>query len=230
MSLVSRVNDLAQWIGQEFKAIRAEIAALPTGGGTSEHTHTEYVATTDPRLSDARTPTTHFHPVSDLSTSGGRSATTFLNGSGSWVVPYTELTSAEITAGTASTSRTITGRRVQEIVVKALTPMISLMSDLATIYPGNPKIGTRHYRVTIAGDRLLKSPGVGFDGQQVLFQVSASGGTRTLTLDTGIADSFQFGTDVTSIPPIPMGTTTFIGCLYRTASQRWHVLAVSSGH
>lgn len=37
---------------------------------------------------------------------------------------YTEITSAEITAGTASTARAITGRRAQEIVAKAQTGVV----------------------------------------------------------------------------------------------------------
>src|SRR5690606_35969944 len=75
------------------------------------HTHPDYVATTDPRLSDARTPTahthddryytegevntalagkadtTHQHPVSDLTATGTPSATTYLRGDGAWATP-----------------------------------------------------------------------------------------------------------------------------------------------
>lgn len=60
----------------------------------------------------------HTHGGADI-TGTGKSGTTFLRGDNTWVVPtnttYTEITEAEITAGTATTLRTITGRRVQFI-------------------------------------------------------------------------------------------------------------------
>lgn len=52
---------------------------------------------------------------------------TTLLGSGNIATPnttYTEITEAEITAGTASTLRTITGRRAQAIVNKAQTGVV----------------------------------------------------------------------------------------------------------
>lgn len=42
---------------------------------------------------------------------------------------YTEISSAEITAGTASTARAISGRRTQEIVDKARTDMLPVVAD-----------------------------------------------------------------------------------------------------
>jgi hypothetical protein len=131
----------------------------------------------------------------------------------------------------ASTSEARDGALATKAVtpagLKAASYGFHTLTDATTIAfdVGGPSL----YRVTIAGNRTIAAT-TGWDGQRILFQVTASGGDRTLTLPTGVVDGFKFGTDITSIPVIVNGTTTFIGCIYRTASQRWHVLAVSSGH
>lgn len=59
-----------------------------------------------------------------LSATGTKSSATYLRGDNTWATPtnttYTEISSAEITTGTASTARAISGRRAQEIVTKAV--------------------------------------------------------------------------------------------------------------
>ena len=69
----------------------------------------------------------HTHSTTDLTATGG-TATSFLRKDNTWATPtgttYAEITSAEITAGTASTARAITGRRAQEIVDKARTGVV----------------------------------------------------------------------------------------------------------
>ncbi len=69
----------------------------------------------------------HTHPATDLTATGG-TGTSFLRKDNTWATPtnttYSEITSAEITAGTASTARAISGRRAQEIVDKARTGVV----------------------------------------------------------------------------------------------------------
>jgi hypothetical protein len=109
-----------------------------------------------------------------------------------------------------------------------MSSAVQVLTDAATIAVAVNAALT--YRVTIAASRTIGVPTGAVDGQRILLQVTASGGDWTLTLSTGTAGSFKFGTDIIAIPTIINGTTTFIGCVYRTASSRWHVLAVSSGH
>lgn len=82
----------------------------------------------DPRFTDARTPTAHTHPPADLRVLTGTttpSATTFYRGDGQWIVPtnttYTAATQAEVEDGTATTARTITAAVLKGAVQRWVT-------------------------------------------------------------------------------------------------------------
>ena len=68
-----------------------------------------YVQGTDPRLSDARTPTAHTHGIADLTATGTPSATTYLRGDGTWATP----------AGGGGGSGPLTGTGFPEGVIAA---------------------------------------------------------------------------------------------------------------
>lgn len=81
------------------------------------------VSTATQTALDGKANSSHTHPATDL-TATGRTTTNFLRGDNTWAVPtnttYSEIPSAEITAGTASAARSISGRRSAEIVKKAV--------------------------------------------------------------------------------------------------------------
>ena len=64
--------------------------------------------------------------------------------------------------------------------------------------------------------------------QKITIVFTASGGSRTLGLNTG-AGGFAFGTDITGLTATPSGTTDYIGCIYNPTSSKWHVVAYSKG-
>jgi hypothetical protein len=86
------------------------------------------------------------------------------------------------------------------------------------------------FRVTLTGDTTLAAPTNPVDGQRAIWELTASGANRTVTLATGSTGGFKFGTTLTTLGVVTSGTTTFLGALYRTSSARWHVLAISEGH
>lgn len=79
-------------------------------------------STTDPRLSDARTPLTHSHAVGDLTATGTRDATTFLRGDNTWAAAGSATVDASTTVKgiveLATTAETTTGTDT----VRAVTP------------------------------------------------------------------------------------------------------------
>lgn len=80
------------------------------------HTHDDryYTETETDSLLTGKAASSHTHPTTDLTATGGTS-TSFLRKDNTWATPtnttYSEISEAEITAGTASTSRAISGRR-----------------------------------------------------------------------------------------------------------------------
>lgn len=80
--------------------------------------------------------TVHTHvATTDLTATGTKSSATYLRGDNTWATPtnttYSEITTAEVDAGTASTARTITGRRAKYIQdgVKAVIAQPSAPTD-----------------------------------------------------------------------------------------------------
>jgi len=66
------------------------------------------------------------------------------------------------------------------------------------------------FRLAAAGDRTIAVPTNATAGQKIIIQHYASGGSRTLSLNTG-ASGFRFGTDVTALTATASGKTDYIG-------------------
>jgi hypothetical protein len=84
-------------------------------------------------------------------------------------------------------------------------------------------------RLTATADRTLVAPTNPSDGQRVVIEHNASGGARTLSLTTGSAGAFVFGTDITALSATASGSTDEILVIYNTAANRWRVSAVVKG-
>lgn len=122
-----------------------KVAGIATGATANDtdanlknranHTGVQAQSTVTSLVSDlaGKANTVHTHvATTDLTATGTKSSATYLRGDNTWNTPtnttYTEITSAEITTGTASTARTISGRRAQEIVDKAVAASTALLN------------------------------------------------------------------------------------------------------
>lgn len=114
--------------------------------------------------------------------------------------------------------------------VQLVAPPIPLtLTDGATI--STDVTDRRLFRVTMLGNRTLGATTGAVDGQQAMWALTASGGARTVTLATGAAQAFKFGTTITSasITATASGTTDYIGAVYDSTAQRWHVISYVKG-
>lgn len=102
------------------------------------------------------------------------------------------------------------------------------LTDAATVAT-DASLGN-HFRVTIAGNRTLGAPSNPTDGQRAIWEVTASGAIRTLTLATGSSGAFAFGTDITALTATASGTTDYIGAIYNSSAARWRILAYLKGY
>lgn len=85
------------------------------------------------------------------------------------------------------------------------------------------------HRLSASGNRTLSSPTNAVDGRYLTIAHKAITSARTLTLATGTAGSYKFGTDITALTATVAGTTDYIGVLYNSADSRWHVISYIKG-
>lgn len=111
--------------------------------------------------------------------------------------------------------------------LKALAPTVVTLTDGASVSL-DASLGN-HFKLTAAGDRTINAPTNETSGQRIIIEHVASGADRTLTLTTGSAGAFRFGTDITALTLTASGTTDYIGCVYNSADDRWDVVAYVKG-
>lgn len=71
-------------------------------------------------------------------------------------------------------------------------------------------------------------PAVG-NSQRIIIIHEASGGNWTLSLPVGMAGSFRFGSDITSLTATTSGKTDYIGAIYNPSADRWDVVSYVKG-
>lgn len=84
------------------------------------------------------------------------------------------------------------------------------------------------FKLTAAGNRTIAVPSNPTDGQEITIEHVASGGARTLALNTGTG-GFAFGTDITALSATGSGLTDFIRAKYSSTANKWRVLAYIKG-
>lgn len=82
--------------------------------------------------------------------------------------------------------------------------------------------------LTATGDRTIAVPTNPLNGQKIIIRHLASGGSRTLALNSSTG-GFRFGSDVTSLTLTVSGKTDYIGCIYNSTDNKWDVVAYVKG-
>lgn len=104
--------------------------------------------------------------------------------------------------------------------------VVSTLTDGAT--PAlDASLGTIFILVA-AGNRTIAVPSNAVSGQKIVIRHNASGGARTLALNSG-AGGFRFGSDITSLSATASGKTDYIGCIYNATDSFWDVVGVTKG-
>jgi hypothetical protein len=83
-----------------------------------------------------------------------------------------------------------------------------------------------HFRITLTADRTVNTPSNPTPGQIILFEVTASGADRSLTLGAG----YGTGIDFLSLSQIKSGCTDYIQCIYDERKSKWQVISYVKGY
>jgi hypothetical protein len=85
-----------------------------------------------------------------------------------------------------------------------------------------------YFRLSAGGDRTIAVPSNPTDGQAITIEHLASGGARTLALNTGTG-GFLFGTTITALTQTVSGKRDFIRAIYNSSLNKWVVVGYSKG-
>lgn len=152
--------------------------------------------------------------VESVTTSGDLTVggTATMNGSA-----ITALNGSNISSGTVAAAR----------LPVTIAPTVVALVDGATVAV-NAALATI-FTLSAAGNRTILTPTNPVSGQKMVIAHTASGGARTLSLTTGSAGAFRFGTDITALTATGSGLTDYIGAIYNLTADRWDVVSVTKG-
>lgn len=121
------------------------------------------------------------------------------------------------------TSGTLSNARLNVIV----PPTVVTLTDGAT--PALDASLGNVFKISAAGDRTIAVPTNATDGQKIVIRHLASGGARTLALNSG-AGGFRFGSDITALSQTASGKIDYIGAIYNATDTKWDVVAYVKGY
>ncbi len=132
---------------------------------------------------------------------------------------YAALSGAAITTLNATniSSGTLANARLNTIV----PPTVSVLTDGAT--PALDASLGNVFTLTAAGNRTIAVPSNATSGQKIIIRHLASGGARTLALNSG-AGGFRFGTDIPALTETASGKIDYIGAIYNATDSKWDIV------
>jgi hypothetical protein len=109
----------------------------------------------------------------------------------------------------------------------ANSPKATALTDGAT--PALDASLGNFFTLSAAGDRTIAVPSNATAGQVIIIRHLASGGARTLALNTG-AGGFRFGSDITGLTQTASGKYDYIAAQYNSTDSKWDVIAYAKGY
>lgn len=113
-----------------------------------------------------------------------------------------------------------------EALALTVTGAVIALTDGAT--PALDASLGQTFTLSAAGNRTIGIPSNPTDGQGIRIVHYASGGARTLALNSGTG-GFAFGSDITALTETASGKRDLIGCLYNTTLNKWLVVGYVKG-
>jgi hypothetical protein len=124
---------------------------------------------------------------------------------------------------------TLVGKATTDTLTnKRITARVVALTDGAT--PAlNSDNGDVFTLTTTTNPTIAVPSGTPTDGQKLIIRVTASGGARTMSLNTG-AGGFSFGTDITALTATTSGATDYVGAIWNASTSFWNVIAYVKGY
>ena len=159
---------------------------------------------------------------------GGGGVNSVFTRVGNVVAQSGDYTVAQVTGAAPTASPTFTGTATFAKTVKTPVVLSAAAANIAT----NANLGDA-FRVTLGanGPYVLKAPTNPTDGQMAIWEIAQDAtGSRVISLETGVAGGFAFGTGLTSVTfTTTASKTDVLGARYNAAANRWWVLAFQPG-
>ena len=148
----------------------------------------------------------------------------------------TAIVNADVDAGAAIGNAKLNLASIAQAVIFAGGVTMSataFKSAVATLTDGatpalDASLGNT-FVLTAAGNRTIAVPSNAVSAQRIVIRHEASGGARTLALNTG-AGGFRFGEDITALTATTSGKSDYIGCIYDATDSFWDVVSVIKGY
>jgi hypothetical protein len=120
------------------------------------------------------------------------------------------------------------GAGVSGSLIVALTDAATIAVDASL---GNVNANSVFW-VVLGGDRALGTPTNPTSGQEITFRFKQDGtGTRLLTIPTGGAGQYRYGTDITGITlSTAINTTDYMRVRYNAQDDRWDIISFVKGY
>lgn len=132
-----------------------------------------------------------------------------------------------VTPGTYTNATVTVDTEGHVTVVSLGKPAVSLA--YAATRSVDASAGARQV-IALSGNMTVSAPTNPTDGQDLRLEFVATGtGPWTVTLATGAAGAFAFGTDLTALPTVTTGKTLYVLATYNATAQRWRVLGAMNG-